>query len=76
MGFTSDNSSNNSNIFSSNGDVLVQLPGSIIRQINQVQTEQAISNAVNVFVINNMTINNNYHGINKYNIKNVECFYG
>ena len=71
-----DNSSNNSNIFSSNGDVLVQLPGSIIRQINQVQTEQAISNAVNVFVINNMTINNNYHGINKYNIKNVECFYG
>ena len=65
-----------SNIFSSNGDVLVQLPGSIIRQINQVQTEQAISNAVNVFVINNMTINNNYHGINKYNIKNVECFYG
>ena len=45
-------------------------------QINQVQTEQAISNAVNVFVINNMTINNNYHGINKYNIKNVECFYG
>ena len=50
--------------------------GSIIRQINQVQTEQAISNAVNVFVINNMTINNNYHGINKYNIKNVECFYG
>lgn len=76
MGCISDNSSNNSNIFSSNGDVLVQLPGSIIRQINQVQTEQAISNAVNVFVINNMTINNNYHGINKYNIKNVECFYG
>ena len=45
-----------------------------IRQINQVQTEQATSNAVNVFVINNMTIKYNYHGINKYNIKNVECF--
>ena len=31
---------------------------------------------LSMFVINNMTINNNYHGINKYNIKNVECFYG
>ncbi len=66
-----DSSVNNNN----SNTIVLQLPDSISRQINQVQTEQDISKVINVFMVNEMTINNNYQGFNKYNIQNVEYFY-
>ncbi len=56
-------------------NIVLNIPNIITKQINQVQTEKDISNTINVFVINDMTIQNNYHGFNKQNIKNIECYY-
>lgn len=56
-------------------NIILNIPDMISKQIGQVQTERDISSTINVFVINGMTIQNNYHGFNKQNLNNVECYY-
>ncbi|MBO5947446.1 pentapeptide repeat-containing protein [bacterium] len=55
--------------------IVLNLPDTISKQINQIQTEKDVSSAINVFVVNGMTINNNYQGFNRINISSVEYFY-
>lgn len=55
--------------------IMLSIPDMINKQIGQVQTERDISSTINVFVINGMTIQNNYHGFNKENLNNVESYY-
>lgn len=55
--------------------VTLNLPDIINNQISNVQTEKDVSNVINVFVVNGMTINNGYQGFNNNNIENIECYY-
>lgn len=69
------NNVSNNPQYNINGNIVLNIPNIINKQINQIQTEQDISNAINVFIINGMTINNNYQGFNKENLTNIECYY-
>ena len=56
-------------------NIAFNLPDTISKQISQIQTEKDISNTINVFVINEMTIKNDYRRFNKNNINTVEYYY-
>lgn len=60
---------------SCNNTVTLNIPDVINTQLSSVQTEKDVSNVINVFVVNGMTINNGYQGFNNNNIDNIECYY-
>lgn len=58
-----------------NNMLILNIPNSINNQIQHVQTEKDISNTINVFIANGLTINNDYKGFNNCNIRDIEYHY-
>uniref|UniRef100_UPI0040571B05 hypothetical protein n=1 Tax=Agathobacter sp. TaxID=2021311 RepID=UPI0040571B05 len=52
--------------------VVFQIPESVLEQLKTTQTEQDVSKTINVFILNGVTINNNFQGYNNFNVKNIE----
>lgn len=71
---TNKNTQDNQQQINSN-TLILNIPNSINNQIQHVQTEKDISKTINVFIVNGMTINNNYKGFNNCNIKDIEYHY-
>ena len=68
----SDIQKNNSAVDTSTTPIAFQIPESVIKQLNTSSTEQNVHQAINIFVINGININNNFQGYNNVNIKEIE----
>lgn len=62
----------NKNVPNITNSVVFQMPESVLEQLKMAQTEQDVSKAINVFILNGVTFNNNFQGYNNYNVKDIE----
>ena len=51
---------------------MIQIPESVLEQLNTASTEQDIHKVLNVLIVNGITVNNNFQGYNNFNLKNIE----
>lgn len=59
-----------------NGNVtnslVFQIPESVLHQLDSVQTEKDVSKVINIFVLNGVSVNNNFQGYNNFNVQKIE----
>lgn len=51
---------------------MIQIPESVLEQLNTVSTEQDIHKVLNILIVNGVAVNNNFQGYNNFNFKNIE----
>lgn len=72
LNISSENTQRQSSDNVQSNSAMIQIPESVLEQLNTVSTEQDIHKVLNILIVNGVTINNNFQGYNNFNLNSIE----